>query len=96
MDPASLDGRLVAVEAALAAGDLAQAIAVFETLMPGGGGDARAGDASAGDARAGDGRAAAWLRDARARHAADDALAGLVDTLRARVGARWAAGPAPP
>ena len=86
IDPASLDGRLVAVEAALAAGDLAQAIAVFETLMPG----------SAGDARAGDGRAAAWLLDARARHAADAALAGLVDTLRARAGARWAAGAAPP
>ena len=91
MDPASLDGRLVAVEAALAAGDLAQAIAVFETLMPGSAEDARAGDASAGD-----GRAAEWLRDARARHAADAALAGLVDTLRARVGARWAAGAAPP
>ncbi len=81
IDPASLDGRLVAVEAALAAGDLAQAIAVFETLMPGG---------------SGDGRAAEWLRDARARHAADAALAGLVDTLRARAGARWAAGAAPP
>ena len=81
IDPASLDGRLVAVEAALAAGDLAQAIAVFETLMPDG---------------AGDGRAAAWLLDARARHAADAALAGLVDTLRARAGARWAAGAAPP
>ena len=91
MDPASLDGRLVAVEAALAAGDLAQAIAVFETLMPGSAEDARAGDASAGD-----GRAAEWLRDARARHAADAALAGLVDTLRARVGARWASGAAPP
>ena len=91
MDPASLDGRLVAVEAALAAGDLAQAIAVFETLMPG-----SAEDARAGDARAGDGRAAEWLRDARARHAADAALAGLVDTLRARVGARWASGAAPP
>ena len=96
IDPASLDGRLVAVEAALAAGDLAQAIAVFETLVPGAAGDARAGDARAGDARAGDGRAAAWLLDARARHTADAALAGLVDTLRARVGARWATGATPP
>ena len=81
IDPASLDGRLVAAAAALAAGDLGQAIAVFETLLPDG---------------AGDGRAAEWLRDARARRAADAALAGLVDTLRMRVGARWAAGAAPP
>ena len=91
MDPASLDGRLVAVEAALAAGDLAQAIAVFETLMPGSAEDARAGDASAGD-----GRAAEWLprRPRAARGRRRPRRHGRY--ARARVGALWASGAAPP
>ena len=75
IDPASLEGRLVEAEAALKAGDLEQAIAIVEPLM---GDDAEAGSAGP------------WLRDARARHEADTALAGLVATVHARIGARWA------
>ena len=75
IDPASLEGRLVEAEAALKAGDLERAIAIVEPLM---GDDAEAG------------RAGPWLRDARARHDADTALAGLVATVHARIGARWA------
>ena len=75
IDPASLEGRLVDAEAALKAGDLERAIAIAEPLM---GDDAEAGSAGP------------WLRDARARHDADTALAGLVATVHARIGARWA------
>ena len=75
IDPASLEGRLVEAEAALKAGDLERAIAIVEPLM---GDDAEAGSAGP------------WLRDARARHDADTALAGLVATVHARIGARWA------
>ena len=77
IDPASLDGRLVEAEAALAEGDLAQAVSIVEALMP----EAQGG-----------GRADAWLRDARARAEADDALSGLVAVVHARIGARWASG----
>ena len=75
IDPASLEGRLVEAEAALKAGDVEQAIFIVEPLM---GDDAEAGSAGS------------WLRDARARHEADTALAGLVATVHARIGARWA------
>ena len=75
IDPASLDGRLVEAESALAEGDLARAVAIVEALMP--------------EAQ-GAGRADAWLRDARARAEADDALSGLVAIVHARIGARWA------
>ena len=75
IDPQSLDGRLVEAESALATGDLGRAIAIIEATMP-----AAAEAASA----------QAWLRDARARQEADDALAGLVATVHARIGARWA------
>ena len=74
IDPASLEGRLVDAEAALKAGDLEQAIAIVEPLM---------GDAAEA------GSAGPWLRDARARREADAALAGLVATVHARIGARW-------
>ncbi len=76
VDPESIDGRLVEAETALAAGDLARAIALVEPLA------ADAAEASS---------AQAWLRDARARREADAALAQLSATVRARVGARWAA-----
>ncbi len=76
IDPQSLDGRLVEAESALAAGDLGRAIAIVEATMPG------AAEAIS---------AQSWLRDARARQAADEALAGLVATVHARIGARWAA-----
>ena len=76
LDPGSVDGRLVEAETALEAGDLAWAIAIVEPLASG-----AAGAASA----------QAWLRDARARDEADDALAALVAAVRARIGARWAA-----
>ena len=75
IDPASLDGRLVEAESALAAGDLKRAIAIVEALM-----------LDADEA----GSAEPWLRDARARAAADDALASLVAIVHARIGARWA------
>ena len=75
IDPGSLDGRLVEAESALHAGDLGRAIAIVEPLMP---------------ARAEAGIAGPWLRDARARAEADDALAGLVAIVHARIGARWA------
>ena len=75
IDSASLDGRLVEAETALKAGDLGQAIAIVEPLMR----DA----AEAGSAEP-------WLRDARARREAEAALAGIVATLHARIGARWA------
>ena len=75
LDPASLEGRLVEAEAALKAGDLERAIAIVAPLM---GDDAEAGSAGP------------WLRDARARHEADTLLAGLVATVHARIGARWA------
>ena len=75
IDPQSLDGRLVEAESALAAGDLGRAIAIVEATMP-----AAAEAASA----------QVWLRDARARQEADEALAGLVATVHARIGARWA------
>ena len=75
IDPESLDGRLVEAESALAAGDLERAIAIVEALVR-----------EAGEA----GSAGPWLRDARARAAADDALASLVAIVHARVGARWA------
>ncbi len=75
IDPASLEGRLVEAEAALKAGDLERAIAIVEPLT---GDDDEAGSAGP------------WLRDARARHEADTALAGLVATVHARIGARWA------
>ena len=76
IDPASLDGRLVEAESALKAGDLGRAIAIVEPLVR----DA----AEAGSAKP-------WLRDAHARREADAALAGLVATVHARIGARWAA-----
>ena len=75
IDPASLDGRLVEAESALHAGDLGRAIAIVEPLVPAG---AEAGVAGP------------WLRDARARAEADDALASLVAIVHARIGARWA------
>ena len=75
IDPASLDGRLVEAESALVDGDLARAVSIVEALMP----EAQGG-----------GRADAWLRDARARAEADDALSGLVAIVHARIGARWA------
>ena len=75
IDSASLDGRLVEAETALKAGDLGRAIAIVEPLIR----DA----AEAGSAEP-------WLRDARARREADAALTGLVATLHARIGARWA------
>lgn len=81
IDPESLDGRLAVAEAALAAGDLALALAIVEALMP--------GSAEAESAHA-------WLNDARARREADDALAGLVATVRARIGARWTQAGVPP
>ena len=74
IDPASLDGRLVEAESALVDGDLARAVTVVDVLMP--------------EAQ-GAGRAESWLRDARARAEADDALAGLVAIVHARIGARW-------
>ena len=75
IDPQSLDGRLVEAESALATGDLGRAIAIVEATMPG------AAEAAS---------AQAWLRDARARQEADEALATLVATVHARIGARWA------
>ncbi|MDE0406754.1 MAG: mitofilin family membrane protein, partial [Alphaproteobacteria bacterium] len=75
VDPQSLDGRLVEAESALRAGDLERAVAIVEPLM---GAAAEAGSAGP------------WLRDARARREADMALAGLVATVHARIGARWA------
>ena len=81
IDAESLDGRLVEAETALNAGDLGRAIAIVGTLMPAG--------AEAGIAKP-------WLRDARARAEADDALAGLVAIVHARIGARWAATGATP
>ena len=75
IDPQSLDGRLVEAESALATGDLGRAIAIVEALTPG------AAEAIS---------AQTWLRDARARQEADEALAGLVATVHARIGARWA------
>ncbi len=75
IDPASLDGRLVEAESALKAGDLGRAIAIVEPLV---------GEAAE------TGSAGPWLRDARARHDADAALAALVATVHARIGARWA------
>ena len=75
IDPQSLDGRLVEAESALATGDLGRAIAIVEATMPG------AAEAIS---------AQTWLRDARARQEADDALAALVATVHARIGARWA------
>ncbi len=75
IDPASLDGRLVEAESALATGDLGRAIAIVEATMP-----------SAAEAIS----AQTWLRDARARQEADEALAALVATVHARIGARWA------
>ena len=74
IDPESVDGRLVEAETALATGDIGRAVAIVEALMP--------GAAEAGNAHA-------WLRDARARREADRALAALVATVRARIGARW-------
>lgn len=76
IDPASLDGRLVEAESALAAGELGHATAIVEALMPG------AAEAAS---------AQTWLRDARARQEVDDALADLIATVHARIGARWAA-----
>ena len=76
IDPASLDGRLVEAESALKAGDLERAIAIVEPFVR-----------NAAEA----GSAEPWLRDARARSKADAALAGLVATVHARIGARWAA-----
>ena len=75
IDPASLDGRLVEAESALVDGDLARAATIVDALML----EARGAD-----------RAESWLRDARARAEADDALAGLVAIVHARIGARWA------
>ena len=75
IDPQSLDGRLVEAESALATGDLGRAIAIVEATMPG------AAEAIS---------AQTWLRDARARQEADDALAALVAAVHARIGARWA------
>lgn len=76
VDPGSVDGRLVETEMALEAGDLDRAIAIVEPLA--------SGAAQATSARD-------WLRDARARDEADDALAKLVAAVRTRIGARWAA-----
>ena len=81
IDAESLDGRLVEAETALNAGDLGRAIAIVGALMPAG--------AEAGIAKP-------WLRDARARAEADDALAGLVAIVHARIGTRWAATGAAP
>ena len=81
IDAESLDGRLVEAETALNAGDLGRAIAIVGALMPAG--------AEAGIAKP-------WLRDARARAEADDALAGLVAIVHARIGTRWAATGATP
>ena len=81
IDAESLDGRLVEAETALNAGDLGRAIAIVGALMPAG--------AEAGIAKP-------WLRDARARAEADDALAGLVAIVHAHIGARWAATGATP
>ena len=75
LDAESLDGRLVAAESALAVGDLERAVAIVEALVR------EAGEAGSADP---------WLRDARARAAADDALASLVAIVHARIGARWA------
>ncbi len=75
IDPQSLDGRLVEAESALATGDLVRAIAIVEATMPG------AAEAIS---------AQTWLRDARARQEADEALAALVAAVHARIGARWA------
>ena len=75
IDPKSLDGRLVQAEMTLKAGDLGRAIAIVDALVL---------DADE------TGSAEPWLRDARARAEVDDALAGLVATVQARVGARWA------
>ena len=75
IDPESLDGRLVEAESALVEGDLARAIAIVEALMP----EAQGAE-----------RAESWLRDARARAEVEDALAGLVAIVHARIGARWA------
>ena len=75
IDPQSLDGRLVEAESALATGNLGRAIAIVEALTPG------AAEAI---------RAQTWLRDARARQEADEALAALVATVHAHIGARWA------
>ena len=80
LDPESVDGRLVLAEEALAAGDLARAIALVEMLVP--------GTPEAAIARE-------WLRDARARREADAARAALAAVVRDRVGARWAAGDTP-
>ena len=81
IDAESLDGRLVEAETALNVGDLGRAIAIIGALMPAG--------AEAGIAKP-------WLRDARARAEADDALAGLGAIVHARIGARWAATGAAP
>lgn len=81
IDPESLDGRLVEAETALAAGDLARAIALVEPL---------AADTAAATS------AQEWLLDARARREAEDALAQLAAAVRARIGARWAATGASP
>ena len=81
IDAESLDGRLVEAETALNAGDLGRAIAIVGALMPAG--------TEAGIAKP-------WLRDARARAEADDALAGLVAIVHAHIGARWAATGATP
>ena len=81
IDAESLDGRLLEAETALNAGDLGRAIAIVGALMPAG--------AEAGIAKP-------WLRDARARAEADDALAGLVAIVHARIGTRWAATGATP
>ena len=81
IDAESLDGRLVEAETALNVGDLGRAIAIVGALMPAG--------AEAGIAKP-------WLRDARARAEADDALAGLAAIVHARIGARWAATGAAP
>ena len=81
IDAESLDGRLVEAETALKAGDLGRAIAIVGALMPAG--------AEAGIAKP-------WLRDARARAEADDALAGLGAIVHARIGTRWAATGATP
>ena len=75
IDPASLDGRLVEAESALRAGDLGRAIGIVAPLV---------GNAAE------TGSAAPWLRDAHARREADAALADLVATVHARIGARWA------
>ena len=89
LDPGSLDGRLVEAEMALATGDLARAIVIVDPLTSGATEAAQATSAQATSAQTTS--AQAWLRDARARREADDALAALVATVRARIGARWAA-----